>query len=376
MSFLDKTGLTTLWSKIKALTSKYLPLSGGTITGNLTLNGTVNISGITINSNNSKRLVDLKTFSQTDNSNGAYYIQGCTNYNNYLFQAYIGCKYIEVIDLNTYNKIAIIDISQSDSNSFLRYHGNTISFSSVTPYGSDFPYLYYACEYNEKPCIKVIKILNDSTSNWSGEIVQTIFLPVCNGGQSQSPGSDVAKDENFSHYYQNGCVDTRDNSIWVCGYTKESYTSNIDNYEGNVLVYREYDLPEIDSGEEIYLSHEDVKKTFTKPFIPGTQGMYIDGEYLFQITGYIPKQEFSNYISKIHLDDTNFSSKTYMLSVDQGVEIEGAFVYNGDIYTIYTKNNWRYYVLSKLAQGEGDYTFDVDKAIELGLLVKNDSLIL
>lgn len=74
MSFLDKTGLTTLWSKIKTLSSKYLPLSGGTITGNLTLNGTVNISGITINSNNSKQLVDLKTFSQTNNSNGAYYI--------------------------------------------------------------------------------------------------------------------------------------------------------------------------------------------------------------------------------------------------------------------------------------------------------------
>lgn len=366
MSFLDKTGLTTLWSKIKALSSKYLPLFGGT----------VNISGININPNNSKQLVDLKTFSQTDNSNGAYYIQGCTNYNNYLFQAYIGCKYIEVIDLNTNNKEAIIDISQSDSNSFLKYHGNTISFGTTVPDGSYFPYLYYACEYNRKPCIKVIKILNDSISNWSGEIVQTIFLPVCNGGQSQDPNSDIAKDKNFSHYYQNGCVDARYNSIWVCGYTKESYTSNIDNYEGNVLVYREYELPDINSGQEIYLSHEDVKKTFTKPFIPGTQGMYINDGYLFQITGYIPEQKFNNYISKINLEDTNFSSKTYMLSVDQGIEIEGAFVYNGDIYTIYTKNNWRYYVLSKLAQGEGDYTFDVDKAIKLGLLVKNDSLIL
>ena len=104
--------------------------------------------------------------------------------------------------------------------------------------------------------------------------------------------------------------------------------------------------------------------------------MYIAGQYLFQITGYIPKQEFSNYISKINLEDTNFSSKTYILSVDQGIEFEGAFLYNENIYTIYTKNNWRYYVLSKLTQSEGDYTFDVDKAIELGLLVKNDSLIL
>ena len=104
--------------------------------------------------------------------------------------------------------------------------------------------------------------------------------------------------------------------------------------------------------------------------------MYINGDYLFQITGYIPKQEFSNYIRKINLSDTNFSSKTYILSVDQGIECEGVFVYNEDIYTIYTKNNWRYYVLSKLTQSEGDYTFNIDKAIELGLIVKNDSLIL
>jgi hypothetical protein len=74
MRVLDKTGLTTLWSKIKALASKYLPLTGGTITGNLTLNGTVNTSGVIINSNNSKQVVDLKTFSQINNSNDAYYI--------------------------------------------------------------------------------------------------------------------------------------------------------------------------------------------------------------------------------------------------------------------------------------------------------------
>ena len=37
MIFLDKTGLTALWSKIKSLVSNYLPLTGGTITGNLEL---------------------------------------------------------------------------------------------------------------------------------------------------------------------------------------------------------------------------------------------------------------------------------------------------------------------------------------------------
>ena len=44
MSFLDKTGLTTLWSKIKDLASKYLPLDGGTIMGFLTVDGTLTTS--------------------------------------------------------------------------------------------------------------------------------------------------------------------------------------------------------------------------------------------------------------------------------------------------------------------------------------------
>lgn len=60
MSFLDKTGLTTLWSKIKALTSKYLPLTGGTITGDLTVNGKVATSSITINSNSGIYELDIE----------------------------------------------------------------------------------------------------------------------------------------------------------------------------------------------------------------------------------------------------------------------------------------------------------------------------
>lgn len=48
MSFLDKTGLTTLWSNIKSLVSNYLPLDGGTITGYLTVDGTLTTNVINI----------------------------------------------------------------------------------------------------------------------------------------------------------------------------------------------------------------------------------------------------------------------------------------------------------------------------------------
>ena len=60
MSFLDKTGLTTLWSKIKALASKYLPLTGGTITGHLTVNGTLTTNAINIAINDSIYHLDVE----------------------------------------------------------------------------------------------------------------------------------------------------------------------------------------------------------------------------------------------------------------------------------------------------------------------------
>lgn len=60
MSFLDKTGLTTLWSKIKSLVSKYLPLTGGTITGNLTVNGTITTNAINIAINDSIYRLDVE----------------------------------------------------------------------------------------------------------------------------------------------------------------------------------------------------------------------------------------------------------------------------------------------------------------------------
>ena len=60
MRVLDKTGLATLWSKIKALASKYLPLDGGTITGYLTVNGTLTTDAINIVINNSIYALDVE----------------------------------------------------------------------------------------------------------------------------------------------------------------------------------------------------------------------------------------------------------------------------------------------------------------------------
>ena len=60
MIFLDKTGLTALWSKIKSLVSKYLPLTGGTITGDLMVDGTVTTHGVTISLSDGDYELDIE----------------------------------------------------------------------------------------------------------------------------------------------------------------------------------------------------------------------------------------------------------------------------------------------------------------------------
>ena len=60
MSFLDKTGLTTLWSKVKTLSSKYLPLSGGTITGDLQVTGVLVTQDIIILQNGNTYMLNVE----------------------------------------------------------------------------------------------------------------------------------------------------------------------------------------------------------------------------------------------------------------------------------------------------------------------------
>ena len=298
---------------------------------------------------------NIAKFEQIDNYNNGLYVQGAVCYGKYLFQAYIGGKFIDIIDLETNQKQALLTIN-IDVNT-RAYHGNVLSFGKDIAPGSNFPYLYYSCENNSNPQILVIKITssNADSNQWTGELVQTIYLPESNGGNSQNGSTDIST--TFKHYYQNGCIDTENNCIWVSGYTMESFNSNIGAYDNNKLIYRKYELPSV-SEKKVYFSYNNVLDSFILPFKKGTQGMVIRNNKLYQCFGYDKGDVYDEFLDCIDLS-TKQIFHSYQFPKTQlaglGEELESPYIYKNNLYLSATVNSWRYYTLWSISfNGGGD----------------------
>lgn len=300
-------------------------------------------------------VTNIAKFEQIDNYNNGLYVQGAVCYGKYLFQAYIGGKFIDIIDLETNQKQALLTIN-IDVNT-RAYHGNVLSFGKDIAPGSNFPYLYYSCENNSNPQILVIKITssNADSNQWTGELVQTIYLPESNGGNSQNGSTDIST--TFKHYYQNGCIDTENNCIWVSGYTMESFNSNIGAYDNNKLIYRKYELPSV-SEKKVYFSYNNVLDSFILPFKKGTQGMVIRNNKLYQCFGYDKGDIYDEFLDCIDLS-TKQIFHSYQFPKTQlaglGEELESPYIYKNNLYLSATVNSWRYYTLWNISfNGGGD----------------------
>jgi hypothetical protein len=300
-------------------------------------------------------VTNIAKFEQIDNYNNGLYVQGAVCYGKYLFQAYIGGKFIDIIDLETNQKQALLIIN-IDVNT-RAYHGNVLSFGKDIAPGSNFPYLYYSCENNSNPQILVIKITssNADSNQWTGELVQTIYLPESNGGNSQNGSTDIST--TFKHYYQNGCIDTENNCIWVSGYTMESFNSNIGAYDNNKLIYRKYELPSV-SEKKVYFSYNNVLDSFILPFKKGTQGMVIRNNKLYQCFGYDKGDVYDEFLDCINLS-TKQIFHSYQFPKTQlaglGEELESPYIYKNNLYLSATVNSWRYYTLWSISfNGGGD----------------------
>lgn len=306
------------------------------------------------------KTLSVSHFAQFSQDNGVYYVQGAACYGKYLFQGYIGGKYIDIVDLETNQKIGTLKTDVSPDNS--KYHGNVLSFGKDIADGSEFPYLYYSAESNDTPCILVIKI-SHSGNTWSGKVVQRIYLPKCNGGKAQD-GTTASENSSFTHYYQNGCVDTENNCIWVSGYTMNTYWQNTGSYSGNMLIYRKYPLPEVSSGDR-YFSYNDAREPFLLPFKKGTQGMVITGNKLYQCFGYDKEDIYDEYLDCI---DLNYKVLLYSYNFPKeklqgvGEELESPYIYNGNLYLSATCKDWKYYTLWNITfSGNGEVDVDPDK---------------
>lgn len=300
-------------------------------------------------------VTNIAKFEQIDNYNNGLYVQGAVCYGKYLFQAYIGGKFIDIIDLETNQKQALLTIN-IDVNT-RAYHGNVLSFGKDIAPGSNFPYLYYSCENNSNPQILVIKITSSNTDSnqWTGELVQTIYLPESNGGNSQNGSTGIST--TFKHYYQNGCIDTENNCIWVSGYTMESFNSNIGAYDNNKLIYRKYELPSV-SEKKVYFSYNNVLDSFILPFKKGTQGMVIRNNKLYQCFGYDEGDVYDEFLDCIDLS-TKQIFHSYQFPKTQlaglGEELESPYIYKNNLYLSATVNSWRYYTLWSISfNGGGD----------------------
>lgn len=300
-------------------------------------------------------VTNIAKFEQIDNYNNSLYVQGAVCYGKYLFQAYIGGKFIDIIDLETNQKQALLTIN-IDVNT-RAYHGNVLSFGKDIAPGSNFPYLYYSCENNSNPQILVIKITssNADSNQWTGELVQTIYLPESNGGNSQNGSTDIST--TFKHYYQNGCIDAENNCIWVSGYTMESFNSNIGAYDNNKLIYRKYELPSV-SEKKVYFSYNNVLDSFILPFKKGTQGMVIRNNKLYQCFGYDKGDVYDEFLDCINLS-TKQIFHSYQFPKTQlaglGEELESPYIYKNNLYLSATVNSWRYYTLWSISfNGGGD----------------------
>lgn len=300
-------------------------------------------------------VTNIAKFEQIDYYNNGLYVQGAVCYGKYLFQAYIGGKFIDIIDLETNQKQALLTIN-IDVNT-RAYHGNVLSFGKDIAPGSNFPYLYYSCENNSNPQILVIKITssNADSNQWTGELVQTIYLPESNGGNSQNGSTDIST--TFKHYYQNGCIDAENNCIWVSGYTMESFNSNIGAYDNNKLIYRKYELPSV-SEKKVYFSYNNVLDSFILPFKKGTQGMVIRNNKLYQCFGYDKGDVYDEFLDCINLS-TKQIFHSYQFPKTQlaglGEELESPYIYKNNLYLSATVNSWRYYTLWSISfNGGGD----------------------
>lgn len=232
--------------------------------------------------------------------------QGCACYGNTLLVFHDTNDIVEVYDIKTLTLKSVVNMTGIGlSNN--EYHCNNANFGYQKYDSNDsFPLLYVSMEHLNQHRILVYRITGE-IENLNFDLVQTIVLP---------------EPSQISLYYPNCYVDAEKETIWISGYSTNSYQSS----ENNRLKYIKYGLPNVRNGNVIELKAEEIRQIDDFCSITATQGGCIYDGKLFQVFGIYAPRHFVVF----NLSDSTIIRDNLLDLVDY--EPEGLFVKDDVIY--------------------------------------------
>lgn len=233
--------------------------------------------------------------------------QGCAYFENTLFVFHNTNDIVEVYDLKKKTLISILDMSLFDL-SHTEYHCNNANFSANKYNVSDsFPLLYVSMENINQRKILVLRI-NLKGNKYRFEHIQTIQLPNSN---------------DLNLFYPNSYLDTKDDAIWVSGYSINNFNAS----PNNKLVYIKFNLPKLEGEKEVVLGAKDIIQKSEFDSFSSTQGGQLNNGFLYQVFGISPPL----YLKILDLEHSIVCYSCTISDYNQA-EPEGLFFVNNHIY--------------------------------------------
>ena len=240
-------------------------------------------------------------------SSGSY--QSCVRHNGWTVAIQDGQRYFvltnERYEIHTGTTLSqsgyVISPTEYNSN----WHGNTSWFGSEKADPDDFFPLLYVGTDKTSHLLTVYRLAGSDPTTCTISLVQKIYTPE---GDSYY-GSTLY----YHNYYgKPGC-----STFIQAAFTKNSYSSNTGDYEGNVFMYRVFNLPALSAGSEVTLLETDALAKGDIGFISTGQNGGWNGKYWLVTT--------INYVNFYEIDG---NGATLVLSINHASTSSADYITN------------------------------------------------
>ena len=257
-----------------------------------------------------RNMIAYKKYMQLDVSIfGGQAIQGCSQYNDFLFVACNTMSTIAIFDLLTKTLITTIDFSPVST-----YHCNSINFGTEKYADDEFPLLYISMENIAEHKMIALRVMKSSDNVYSAEIKQTITYPA----PSES-----------TQYFPNGSLDNESGFLFVKGYIQNNYIAG----NGNSIRVRKWMMPKLSDGD-VTLKIEDALQTFDVPALNCTQGELVANGKLIGCYGADWAGDKSIRIAMIDPTQEKMVTNIKMNTVGYTQEPEALFIWKDELYIL------------------------------------------